>query len=104
MNESEYSLLREQITKLEATVDRIQSRMVTKSEFSQVAKKVDRHEANIAENESLIAAHHEAYCDYVKGRKWLVRLGLGTIASAWVSPHVVPIAKGISEIFKWGLK
>lgn len=93
MSESEYSLLRDQLADLKATVDRVQARMVTKAEWLPIKHQYE-------EDHERIVLHHQAYMDWTRWEKWVKRIGLATLASAWVSPHVVPIFRALGEFIK----
>jgi hypothetical protein len=103
MSESEYQLLRDQISDLKGDMEglqelvaKVQSRMVTKAEWLPIKRQYEvDHET--------IKKYAPAFEDWQKFNKYIKRLGWGVLAGAWLSPHLVPIAKAIGEGFRMGL-
>lgn len=93
MSDSEYALLRDQLADVRADLKIMQGRMVTKTEWLPIKRQYeDDHER--------IVLHHQAYIDWTRWEKWVKRIGLATLASEWVSPHVVPIFRALGEFIK----
>lgn len=71
--------------------------MVTKAEWLPIKQQYE-------EDHLRIQAHHEAYMDWMKGKKWVLRIGIATLVSAWLSPHVRSIFGAIKFLASLGIK
>lgn len=67
---------------LEHHITELRKEFVAKKDFLTIVAQVDKHD--------------DAYKDYLTSKKWLVRLGIATLLSAALSPHI----KGIIDLIK----
>ena len=67
---------------LEHHIIELRKEFVAKRDFLIVVAQVDKHD--------------DAYKDYLTSKKWLIRLGIATLLSAALSPHL----KGIIDLIK----
>lgn len=71
-----------------------------KKELGEIKRRIHNLETEVEKIVAKVPKYDEAYGDYIQGKKWILRLGIATLLSAALSPHLASITTWVKGFIK----